>query len=102
MNIQEPRISSPEWWDARPAAIGVVNANYTRSGLRVADHDKPWIATSHHIFKTFHTHEEALGYAFAQAPAPDPTPQEREHVTAGWQPPADHFAAWQEKQELTR
>lgn len=67
MTTREPRISSPEWWDTRPATIGIVNANYTRCGTRVARHDKPWIATSHHIFKTFHTHHEALQYALKKA-----------------------------------
>jgi hypothetical protein len=102
MNSRKPRIVDPEWWDTRPAAIGVVNANYTRCGTRVATHDKPWVATSHHIFKTFHTHRDALTYAFSQVPEPDPTPQEQEHVTSGWKPQTDRFDAWQEKQELTR
>ena len=96
------RIGGWDWEHARPHAIAVYNNDYAPSGPRIGKGIRPWVTAGPKVFETFPTHAEAIDYAFAQIPEQDPTPQDRESVTAGWQPNTAHYDAWAEKEELTR
>jgi hypothetical protein len=98
------RIAGDAWMTERaPVATAVYNANYSATGEHIHWHENPWSVMGPGGFKTFSTHTEAIHWAFHEQPTPpDLGPQDQERVTAGWTPPHDHEAAWQEKWNLTR
>jgi hypothetical protein len=63
--MNQHRLCVRGWHTVR---VAVYNANYAANGDRLLELDKPWTVLSPINFQTFHTHAEALAYAFKEKP----------------------------------
>ena len=65
-----PRIGGVDWDCVRPGALAIYNADYMADGTRYEQFDKPWTVIGGgfaNLYERFHTHAEAIAYAFKKA-----------------------------------